>query len=146
MSCFVVKDAVINQVVTWLRSQNSVSVYHKKLRDAYCLKEITPAEWADIAKAMWHLNVNVVCENYNDASEAGMIPASFTPRYELASTVQTYKSLRCYLYQVEDAQCCSILYTIMKEIADHMAAEIVCSLDEYKSAYWDTRSNGKRIH
>lgn len=148
MSAFVVKDRTINQVVTWLHQQGSDSIYHRKIKEAFGLDLLDQADCDRLAQSMFELNCRAVRERYGDADKAGMIPANFTPKWEPATAIQTYKSLQCWRYQCAegDVSETSLLLTIMGEILNCMARDIICELPAYVEAAWDWRSDGKTIH
>lgn len=139
MSAFLVKDRTINQVVTWLHQQRSDSIYQHKIEQAFGLNLLDRADCGRLAQAMFELNSKAVRQRYRDADQSEMIPASFTPKYELATAMQAYKSLRCWYYQCAegDIRETSILYGIMGEILDCLAHEIICSMPAYEKATWD---------
>lgn len=139
MSAFVVGDKTINQVISWISDQPANSVYHRKVKEAFNLDPMRGVHCGQLAQEMLELNIRAVRQRYEDADQAQMIPDGGTWSYELTSSIQAYKSLRCFLYQCAEGDVpeTSILYNILDELSDEMAHDIVCDLPEYEKAKWD---------
>lgn len=139
MSAFVVKDRTINRVVTWLHQGRSNTIYYRKIKDALSLDLLARTHCERLAQAMFELNCRAIRERYDDSDRVEMIPTSFTPKYELATTMQAYKSLQCWRYQCPEGDVpeTSVLCAIMAEILDCMAHDIIYSLPDYEKAAWD---------
>ena len=138
MSAFTVKDRTINQVVTWLHQQEPNGSYHRKFKEAFQLDLLDRADCDRLAQAMFELNCEAVSWR-NDDYKAERLPAKFALQHEPATAVAAYKSLRCWRYQCAEGDFheTSLLFTIMGEILDCIAHEIVCSLPDYEKAIWD---------
>lgn len=89
---------------------------------------------ADFALAMHNMNVNAVCQRYEDEKGDYHFKFKFAGDTGL---VQTYKYLQSFLYQ-----CCEgnvvkhPLYAMLHEVLSAIAKSFIESTGEYKKAKW----------
>lgn len=141
MSAFLVEDATINKIVTWLRRE--ISTGDRATLDQLAMKyhlNIMSDMWDEkLANAMWQLNCASVDARYGEGTAKGerTKPFQFMPE-PYFSLVEVYKALQCWSYQ-----CCegdipetSKFYTFFSEIENYLARKIVMALPEYDKAEW----------
>ncbi len=141
MSAFIVEDATINHVVSFI---NQLSVHASPRRElaAYGADLVTIEGQTELARAMFALNVSAVDQRYPDrktCTDAPFRAEDFTYRYTWANEIQAYKSLECWLYQCSEGDIpeTSLLYNCMNRVRDCMAVELVRRLPAYEAAQWD---------
>lgn len=149
MSAFVCDDSTINQIVTGIENAIHHGGYGKPTpAPAPELAEYLTESAADFGKTLYLLNVNAVEQRYPDCvrnpnnlpgqvNEAGKhIPyryrSTIPPR-----AVQLYKSIQCYLYQVNEGDAKEApLYKHLQAYLDTLARSIVESSSDYNKANW----------
>lgn len=139
MSAFQVSQKTINQVVSYLQNCDSEKVYDRWMKEA-C--GISTANEVELSKRMAVLNAVAVEQRYG--KEPAFVDHTF--RYELATEIQVFKSLRCWLYQcTEGTVPNSPLYKVMSKIADSIAYHIISKLPAYDKAEWDATESTHEV-
>jgi hypothetical protein len=139
MSAYIVEDTTINQVVTWLSSEVSVSHFIlDQLERKYDIDLVSDMWDEKLAKAMFQLNCDAVNARYGEGEAGKFRPLNFTYQPELYfSLVQALKSLQCWLYQCSEGEIPTTkLYQFFREVENLIALKIVFSLPEYDKATW----------
>jgi len=137
MSCYIVEDATINNIVNALFYQHDIHekcVYAMR-RKATVFSGIT-AE--DLAKCMAEINFMAVNYRYQERAEK-MIGDSYeySRTFKRLDMVQFFKSLQCFLYQCDEGDINQTpLFKALEYVANDMASHIVHGLAEYKEANW----------
>jgi hypothetical protein len=138
MSAFVVEDKVINRVVTVLAKDKNLDYARKVILDETGLNITNPSEAAKLGEMMFSLNCNAVEQRYGDGEAAKFRSLDYSCRLEPSTTIQAYKSLRCWRYQCSEGDIpeASLLYTTMERVLGEMAQAIVDALPTYDKAEW----------
>jgi hypothetical protein len=132
MSAFVVEDRTINRAIGWLNDSERRTVLRRVL-EAADISETDPDWMAKLGASMYMMNVEAVNQRYNEHEQ----PGDYEHHWELCSTVQAYKALRCFLYQCSEGDVPErALYKALHQAAYAMAHEIVSDLDAYEKAEW----------
>ena len=142
MSAFIVDPETINWIVNWLENEINVkkyaSIIGKHLKEIGYDPEATDFS-EKLATDMYFLNVEAVSQRYDDKTADDMKPeySKFRP-YEYRSAIQTFKSLKCWLYQCGEGNINETpLYKIFStEIKLYLAEQIISKLPEYDKAIW----------
>ena len=136
MSSYVVEDATINRVVSFLQSLHEASMIRRELLGVANL--ITPEGEKELAVKMFALNWEAVLTRYPQSDPDHFRREDFRYSYELATEIQAYKSLTCWLYQCAEGNIpeTNALYKAMDRVKDLLANELVTKTPEYEKAYW----------
>jgi len=142
MSSFIVSDQTLGQILFQFLNphRNDCDLDHdvcelaKSLGRNLCQPSDEDPIWDDLPIAMQELNNRAVNERYSTENSV-MTAANPYP----ATMVQSYKSLRCFLYQCNEGNIpeTSELYKALERMSGRWADEIVSSLPEYEKAPWD---------
>lgn len=149
MSAYVVEDETINRIVAWLQNEaasggqdNGLGALALAGHGLRCAMSHEPPALAEacerLGRALHFLNVGAVRDRYEDADKANMIGDGYAWRQESpAGLIQTYKSLRCWLYECSEGKVPdSPLFQAMQRVADALANQIVIHLPSYSAAKW----------
>jgi len=135
MSAWVVKDRVIQAIVTYI-SQEHLSNPYTPIKDPVKRYEIdlTSELWENkLATALLQMNHDSVAFRYDGEHED--VKLTYHPKE--VDKVQLVKYIHCYLYQ-----CCegkypeTPLYKFIEEVGRILADTIVTSSPEYDKAAW----------
>lgn len=141
MSAYVVENATINRVVSFLAIDREGDYLRRTiLRETGC--DLSTREGKDaLGKAMFALNCNAVDQRYGEGeSKSFRDDMTYTFALDIAiNRLQAYKSLNCWLYQCAegDVPGSSLLYAAMERVKGEMADDIVSRLPQYESQKWD---------
>ena len=90
-----------------------------------------------LARAMWQMNVDAVCQRYEGRETPDRYPWPGLSEALHLSNVQGYKSLLCYLYQCTEGDVPERpLYKALDAASDRLAHGIVTYSKEYEKAEW----------
>jgi len=130
MSAYIVEDATINKVVSFLSIDRDSSYTVKRLG----IDLSSNKAQAKFARELHRMNVSAVNQRYDETNE----DATFWYRFELPpSLVQVYKSLTCFMYQCSEGDVPEReLFKKMEEVQRDLAHRIVSELPEYDRAAW----------
>jgi hypothetical protein len=142
MSAYLVEDKTISRVITSFVTHHRI--YDSQLEEIRLeighLLNVLPTEERfprEVAKAMHQLNREALQARYpSDWRE--MVEDFAGLRFEPANTIQTLKSLNCWLYQCAEGDIpeTSGLYAQMKRYEHFLERDIVYSLPAYDKAEW----------
>ncbi len=139
MSAFMVADATINRVVTWLKREVATSRFTLDwLAQEYGI-DLTSDGWDEkLAQAMFQLNCDGVNARYGAGEAEKFRPLNFTYKPDGNTfLVQVLKSLQCWNYQCSEGNVPETqLYQFFEEVEHHLALKIVMNLPEYDKATW----------
>jgi hypothetical protein len=124
MSAFLVSKDCITRIVDVLSNLEKEE-----------LEEIFGTAHKDtVGYQLWKMNQQAVNQRYNEKDEA---PAYIHLHSISCSPMQSYKSLRCYLYQCSEGDVPeSQLYKKLQVISDSIGASAASSTAEYCEADW----------
>lgn len=138
MSAYMVDNDTIGKIVGFLYSKT----YKNDSRYTWLLDDIgvkltSRNKRKQFAKRLIAMNSRALYARYGDNGNYN-IHTDFIPlMYPAVSSVQVYKTIRCYLYQCSEGNVPDEpLYKLMGEISDRLAHEIINSLPEYDKAKW----------
>lgn len=126
MSAYIINEETMNLIVNHLCRHTSDEAAQRK------------------GDALYQLNLDAVQWRYPD-DEIGQLPGpvGWKPgqwrfrRTMPPNKIQTYKSIRCFLYQCSEGDVPGqSLYQEMEELARDLAEEIVSDLPQYDAAKW----------
>jgi hypothetical protein len=143
MSAFVVEDAVINGILSWIEGNMH------KLEFCYIERVIVKAgykvqdsrdEWRRLADDMFSTNCVAVEQRYGvgEAQKFRPLDFQYNPSTCEPSKFQALKSLECWLYQCSEGDVpeTSEIYKLMDSVRDAIARGIVHQTREYEEAGW----------
>jgi hypothetical protein len=141
MSSFVVSDHTIERILypldnkCTLHGECRMRREREKVAAFFGTTPGDPELSQTLALAMLELNCNATGQRYGTEETA----EPFRVSCRRTSLIQSYKSLRCWLYQCSEGDVpeSSGLYKLMESISGDRAEEIVSSLPEYDKAAWD---------
>lgn len=141
MSAFIVGDATINRVVSFITQLSVHAGPRRELAD-YGAELGSDEGLADLARAMFALNVSAVDQRYPDhrtSADAPFRTEDFAYQYKLSTEIQAFKSLECWLYQCSEGDIpdTSLLYACMVRVRNCMAVELIRQSPAYRGAQWD---------
>lgn len=150
MSAYVVEPKTINRILTslsyGLKANQSVANEAKRRLNKIEWDIDSTEHLRDLGQAMYNLNVNAVSQRYPEDTEATLPGTHNTKTQELTrfkfkeehcSTLQTYQSLRCWLYQCAEGNVTeTALYKTFEKIKDGLARHIIEELPEYDQTEW----------
>lgn len=138
MSAYIVDNKTINRIVNLLVHEVRNYPFSDNLKEVLAklgFDLTTDVSAEKLANDMFTLNVSAVRQRY---SEVGPIPPFAYVKSSLESFMQTFKSLRCWLYQ-----CCegdvpkSSLYQVFDGYVEkYLLKRVVYNLPEYHRAEW----------
>jgi hypothetical protein len=140
MSAFMVEDATINRVVTWLKREVTTSRFTLDWLAREYDVDLTSDQWdKKLAEAMFELNCEGVNARYGEGEAEKFRPLNFTYKPEVYhSLVQVFKSLQCWKYQCGEGNVPDTkLYQFFEEVGYNLAVKIVMDLPEYETAKWE---------
>lgn len=144
MSSYIVSPKTVNRIITFLL--NPGPYYSTEyLQDPisklcfYLSSREAEKHAHHLGKKMMELNLYSVQERYpndSDLQESTSIK-DYAYRYEPASPIQAFKSLRCFLYQACEGDADETdLYKALEQVSQRLAVEIVGHLPEFQRAKW----------
>jgi hypothetical protein len=137
MSAYIVEDATINAVISFLAKDRKGDYMRRQiLEETGCDLETTLGREA-LGQAMFALNCNAVEQRYGDGEAKAFRDLDYKFALNImASRFSAYKCLKCWLYQCSegDVPDTSLLYAAMNRVKGEMADDIVSALPEYESA------------
>jgi hypothetical protein len=139
MSAFVVNDATINKVVSFLAFNQMKSRHYwptRVLKDHYDLTNDEDAH--RLAHDMFELNVIAVDQRYGEGEAADFRPLNFEYRSIMPPpAIVVYKALQCWHYQCSEGDVPEReLYQLMDSIHNDLAHEIIHDMPQYEQAAW----------
>ena len=136
MSSFIVSEASINSIVTFLHFNNALFGWLAREHDF----DVTTGEGRRrLAHALHQMNRDAVNQRYGKGAAAEMEsnPKGFTFRFVTRRDVANYKAARCLLYQCSEGTVPEQPhYKMLKAIIGAIANEIIQKLPEYADASW----------
>lgn len=130
MSAFIVDDNSINGIINHMGKEEYIETIWSELEELGINKD----KLETLAQAMLDLNYSSVNQRYREDEKAPKIERKDVK----ISTMQAYKSLKCFLYQSCEGDCTEKpLYKILNAYKDHLAVSIVGDLPEYNAAAWN---------
>lgn len=156
MSAYVVKDATINRIVSWIERETigSNGLTHGQVSHSLKQAGFDPEDQGRplrvvgngpeksfperLGEAMAALNVWAVRARYEDADESGMIgaPYQFT-RVSSADPVAALKSLHCWHYQCSEGDAPhDPLYKAFEMIIHAIEGALIRQTPQYDAAAW----------
>lgn len=139
MSAFIVSDATINQVISFINSDTRNPHIYRPLESIGLAWDSRDAR-EDIGNKMFDLNIRGVEARYGEGKAEECRPLNYKYVSEaFASRIQAYKSLQCWLYQCSEGHIPeeSDLWKAFDAVESKMARHIVGRLSEYQNAVWD---------
>jgi hypothetical protein len=126
MSAFIVDAITIDRIVTHIVSE---------MPEFAGINTSAPNAANDIGAMLYKLNTKSVNSRYNEKAKA---PKYTYKRAFSPSPVQTFKSIRCFLYQSCESDACirSKAYKALDALSSEIAQDIVNGLPEYARADW----------
>jgi len=139
MSAYVVDDATINKVVSFLalKQQGSRGFYPADaLEGYYDLRD--EADVSKLAYDMFDLNCIAVDQRYGEGEAAEFRPLDFEYRFVMPPPIiVVYKALNTWLYQCSEGNVPGRkLYQLMDSVSNRLAHEIVRSTPQYEATPW----------
>lgn len=139
MSAFVVGDATINLIVSFLATDRDGDWTRRLIqRETGC--DLTTGEGRKkLGLAMFELNCRAVNQRYGEGEAAEFRALDYEFGLLPTSRMQAYKSLQCWHYQCAEGTVPdeSLLYSTMQRVMSSIADDIVRRLPEYDAARWD---------
>lgn len=129
MSSYVVEDQTINRILTAVDDMPGALAALELPAD--------PDGLILLGQRMFEMNVAAVCQRYADEN-----PANYADghqyQYELATPVEAYKALHCYLYQCTEGDVPEQpLYRFLRDTVERrLAVSIISELPAYRAADW----------
>jgi len=125
MSAFIVSRDCITRIV------DAIS----KCLDKKDIEDIFGTAHKDtIGYQLWKMNYEAVNQRYKETDTA---PDYVFPESPFCSEMQSYKSLRCYLYQCSEGDVPdSLLYKKLDSFSDKLGSSAASSTAEYSKADW----------
>jgi hypothetical protein len=129
MSAFIVEDATISKIVTFINGWCDADWYRSSFEKA----GVDHHDPEAFGTALAQMNQDAVCQRYQDE------PAELTYRYQpvLASKVAVYKAIQCLSYQCAEGNVPERpLYQLLEKLEACLAGDIIRELPEYDKAVW----------
>jgi hypothetical protein len=144
MSSYMVGDATINKIVSWLDnetcSDNEITYggIARALSKAGHFVRTDDFE-QNLAAAMFALNILAVEDRYGEGEAEKFRPLDYKFRRVLPPTVyQALKSINCWHYQCAEGKAIDDpLFKAFEKIIGLINAAIVRTLPQYENAQWD---------
>ena len=135
MSCFMVHPAVRGRILSWLQRSGNGWILRP-----LCLNidvDMQRVDWLEeLDRRLWEMNAAAYSERYGVPEDG--LEYDGLARVHHAGEMQTYKDLRCYLYQCAEGDVDQwALYRDLQIGADALAYEIISALPEYQNLAWD---------
>ena len=125
MSAFIVSRDCITRIVDAI----STCLDKKDIEDIF-----GTAHKDTIGYQLWKMNYEAVNQRYKETDTA---PDYVFPESPFCSEMQSYKSLRCYLYQCSEGDVPdSLLYKKLDSFSDKLGSSAASSTAEYVQADW----------
>lgn len=140
MSAYVVEDATINRIVTFVALNRDSDRCRRIIKENTGCDLVDPKAQRDLAHEMFKLNCNAVEQRYGEGQAKEFRDLNFEYRHEIhCDRIGVYASLKCWLYQCTegDVPDTSLLYSTMQRIKSEIADDIVSSLSAYQNAKWE---------
>ena len=139
MSAYIVEDATINRIVSFLALNRDGDWYRRLIKDNTGCDLVTPEGQRNLANAMFNLNCKAIDERYGEGQAKEFRDLDFKYRREIPDRMKAYTSLKCWLYQCTEGSVPdeSLLYSTMNQIKGEIADDIVSSLPAYQAAKWE---------
>ncbi len=130
MSAYVVESETIHKIISGIVERgNEVIAGYRVEKDWDSRTRLS-----EFGQAMLRMNESAVGQRYHEHVEP--TPYQFQRRAVL-SHVQTFKALRCFLYQCGEGDVPQTdLYRALWEYLGNLAIELVSASDSYRSAHW----------
>ncbi len=141
MSAYVVKDEVINKIVSWIELQ-FMGTRYPYVEAVRLIKDLgydlmKDEDYQRLARDMHKLNDMAVSYLYNMEEEAPNIDFKYRFISSPGTTVQIFKNLENWLYQCNEGKFNETpLYKIMEEMKNRIACYYISESAEYKTAQW----------
>ncbi len=137
MSAYIVEDATINAVVSFLAMDRKGDWMRRQIQTETGCDLATTEGKEELGKAMFALNCNAVEQRYGEGQAKDFRDLDYTFSLNInVNKFAAYKSLKCWLYQCSEGDVpeSSLLYAAMNRVKGEMADDIVSSLAQYESA------------
>ena len=133
MSAFIVSQKTVNRIIDYIAWVSNKDPYMLRILNNAGYK--LPDDVFKLGQDMIQLNYGAVNQRYSEDE----IPEKFQRiRNMPVSSIQTVKSLQCYLYQCTEGEEfeTSSLYQGLRRLEEHLLNEIITSLPAYEKAVW----------
>lgn len=142
MSAFIVEPQSVCRIVKWLNEEPDRPALESNPKP--CLENydtlfefhMARAKWRDkLARDLHAMNLRAVNARYSESNPPELVKYT---EPSCATSIQVYKTMRCFLYQCSEGDCPELpLYKSLEAVTYRMAAEIVAELPEYEAAKWE---------
>lgn len=139
MSAFVVKDATINRVVTFLATDRESDYIRRQIYKRLGVNLASDIGPETLGNLMFSLNCDAVNQRYgeNEAAQFRKLDYSFRPEIH-CNRLMAYKALECWMYQCSEGNIDeNNLYQVMERVQGWIAEMIVTRSAEYDRLGWD---------
>ncbi len=138
MSCFIVKNETISQIVNQLEFEIRDNLYLKNKLEELGVNTNNKYWQEELAQAMFDLNVKAFNNRYDE--KPVIKKSSFEYSFgKFVGRTRAVKALQCWLYQCLEGNIPeeSELYQFFRNYFEkHLLFEIVSDLPDYKEADW----------
>ena len=138
MSAYIVGKETIDSIVTYIHHQPIAEIesYYPAIYEAYQNGNKDPHYSPDpnkLGQKLWAMNVRAVDQRYSEKNPIEI----YCFELRVARLIQTYKTLRCYLYQCSEGNVPQFpLYQDLEKLSYSIANKIISELPEYEETKW----------